>query len=348
VAGTVLDLAGALKALGRDRAADSLFQYGLALYRRVAATAAFTTPSFSAGAPSPRSRLTTTSHTTFNTRIVFVTDRDGPDPVGHQGRHEIYSMNPDGSDQLRLTHSDVLVSGPALSPDGRKIAYNKGLIDIYIINADGSDTVRLTNLAGTERGGALSPTWSPDGQRIAFQNYIRPDIYVINVDGTGLSNLTNNPARDWAPDWSPDGRRIAFLSNRDGTREIYVMNADGTDPVRLTTNVAVDTGTNLWMSPAWSPDGRKIAFTSDRDGKRDLYVIDADGTNMRKLTETPSEDGGPAWSPDGRQVAFYRRVLGHSQIFVMNVNGTGLTRLTESSTGAFSRGPSWGPIAAKH
>jgi serine/threonine-protein kinase len=345
VAGTILDLAAALKGQGRNAAADSLLRQGLALYRRLAPAAGAATPVDPARLRRLVPRVTSQSPAPlFDSRIAFVSDRDGPDSVGNLGNSEIYVMNPDGTDQQRLTHHDGIDNQPAWSPDGRRIAFSRmdgGGVDIFVMKADGTEPTRLTNQTAAGLM-AHSPTWSPDGKRIAFQTFLRPDVYVINVDGTGLTNLTNQPRADASPDWSPDGRKIAFTSNRDGRQDIYVMNADGTDPVRLTLNAKADTTPRWNPRPDWSPDGRKIAFASDRDGDPEIYVMNADGTEVTRLTFNPGEDASPSWSPDGRRIVFQRRVLGHLQVFVMNADGSQVTRLTDLSSVAFNGWPTWG------
>jgi serine/threonine-protein kinase len=344
IASAMLDLAVALKGQGHNAAADSLLRDGLALYRRLApALSAPVEPGRLGGVAARVARPASAAR--FDSRIAFVSDRDGPDPVGSQGNAEIYVMNPDGTDQRRLTHNDGLDNQPSWSPDGRRIAFTRvggGGVDIFLMNADGTELTRLTNQTAAGPG-ALTATWSPDGKRIAFQSFVRPDIYVINVDGTGLLDLTNHPARDGFPDWSPDGGKIAFTSNRDGPQDIYVMNADGTNPVRLTINAKADSSPRWNLFPTWSPDGGKIAFASDRDGDQEIYVINADGTQLRRLTFNPGEDGHPSWSPDGKNIVFHRRVLGHAQVFVMNADGSNVTRLTELSPVVFNGFPSWSP-----
>jgi dipeptidyl aminopeptidase/acylaminoacyl peptidase len=87
-----------------------------------------------------------------NTKIAFVTDRDG--------NAEIYVMNADGTDQINLTNNPAHDSSPSWSPDGTKIAFMTGRDingEIYVMNADGTDQVNLTNNPADD----ICPSWSP-------------------------------------------------------------------------------------------------------------------------------------------------------------------------------------------
>ena len=369
VASAVFALATALESAGDHARGDSLLRYGEALYQRLATAAVlgsgFGVLGAGGGAAGPtvaarafESVMTAPTERRANTgpvagtavpqgaaddsRILFISDRDGPDPVGDLGTTEIYVMKPDGSDQRRLTRNGGVQNGAVLSPNGKRIAFASrvgGGIDIYVMNVDGTGEKRITNLSAAGMG-AYKPAWSPDGRRIAFQSWLHPDIYVVDADGTGLTKVSDDPGTHLDPAWSPDGRRIAFACWRDGNLEICTMDPDGGNVVRLTFNQARD------QRPSWSPDGRRIAFRSERDGDAEIYVMNADGSNPVRLTSNPGDDAHPAWSPDGRRIVFHRRVLAHAQVYVMNVDGSDAKRLTELSTVAFNGFPTWGRVRA--
>jgi Tol biopolymer transport system component len=279
-----------------------------------------------------------------NGKIAFVTDRDdnfvcSPDPedCAHDRMHhvvntEIYTVNPDGTGENRLTHSGVPDGVPAWSPDGSKIAFARFFGDLhaddrwdaFTMNADGSGETNIARTLGVDF--SYDPAWSPDGRKIALSLYdygVPNGIYIANSDGTERTFLTAGAE----PAWSPDGTKIAF----NGPGGLYVMNADGTGQTKLTDNGG---------GPDWSPDGTKIAF----NGPGGLYVLNADGTGQTKLTANAAFDGPPAWSPDGTKIAFAsnRDDIYSAEIYTMNADGTGQTRLTNNPDGDFA--PNWQPI----
>ncbi len=182
---------------------------------------------------------------------------------------EIYIMNVDGSEQVRLTNNLADDGDPSFSPDGSKIAFDSnrdGNGEIYIMNTDGSEQVNLTNNPAE----GWDPSFSPDGSKIAFTSdrYGNYEIYTMNVDGSEQVNLTNNPALDGEPSFSPDGSKIAFDSDRDGNWEIYIMNVDGSEQVNLTNNPAGD------ARPSFSPIPETTAETTTQSAiEKDEYNI---------------------------------------------------------------------------
>jgi len=170
------------------------------------------------------------------TKIAFGSTRDT--------NPQIYVMDPNGSNVVRLTHNSAADGQPAWSPDGTKIAFatdRDGNNEIYVMNANGSVQVNLTNNAGSD----LAPAWSPDGTKIAFQSDRQTNyaVWVMNADGSNPTRLTSPSTPNGAPSWSPDGTRIAYEQGGD----LWVMNVDGLRQIRITSG--------FWSDglPRWRP-----------------------------------------------------------------------------------------------
>jgi Tol biopolymer transport system component len=234
---------------------------------------------------------------------------------------DVWTIQADGADLTRLTHSPRPEFDPSWSPDGTQIAFRSersGEPEIWVMNADGTDQRRLTE--------GLSPAWSPDGSLIAFSG--RAGLTVIRPDGTGRRVLPHTEGGEY-PSWSPDGSRIAFNSNLTGDHVMYIAHADGSKVVNLS---RVGEG---WQVD-WSPDGRSILFTSHRDhpdNYTDVYAMSPDGSAVRRLTRASAYT--PAWSPDGRHIVFSAPSLS-----IMSADGSQVRALPTSRVGETSL-PDW-------
>src|SRR6266511_3929539 len=129
--------------------------------------------------------------------IAFASTRDAPTacpgdrlPLACLPYTEIYVMNADGSNLVRLTTNSALDRMPMFSPDGSKIAFTSnrdGTTEIYVMNTDGSDQSRITY----RPGGDSQPSWSPDGTQIAWRSTppehpdTGGDIWVMTADEIG-------------------------------------------------------------------------------------------------------------------------------------------------------------------
>jgi Tol biopolymer transport system component len=260
-----------------------------------------------------------------NGLIAFVSTRDGSS--------EIYAMNPDGTEQRRLTVNAAEDVSPAWSPDGRRLAFTSnrdGNWDIYTMAPDGTDLKRLTDNSDFDG----SPSWSSDGSRIAFASARdgNSEIYVMNADGTDQTRLTSNPADDAAPAWAPgisscgaQRDEIAFESDRDGNYDIYAMRPDGSELVTLTNDSTEE------FDPSWAPDCSAIAVDRVVQGNYDIFRLEVASGATTRLTSSPEEDSRPAWSPDGRLISFTSMRDGHYEIYVANArDGSGPVNLSNS------------------
>jgi Tol biopolymer transport system component len=170
------------------------------------------------------------------TKIVFGSTRDS--------NPEIYVMDPNGSNLVRLTNNPAADGQPVWSPDGTKIAFatdRDGNDEIYVMNANGSLQVNLTNNAASD----LTPAWSPDGTKIAFQSDRQTSyaVWVMNADGSNPVRLTDPGTAAGSPSWSPDGTRIVYEQAGD----IWVMNVDGSRKIQITSGFWSD------RLPRWRP-----------------------------------------------------------------------------------------------
>jgi len=158
------------------------------------------------------------------------------------GDLDIYSMNLDGSNVIRLTDEIGYDGGPFYSPDGSKIVYRArhpedpeeiadyqalladGLIrpsqlEIWVMDADGGNKTRITDLGVASFG----PFFHPSGTKIIFSsNYGDPsgrefELFMVNVDGTGLEQITFSGGFDGFPMFSPNGADFVFCSNRNNS-----------------------------------------------------------------------------------------------------------------------------------
>ena len=287
-------------------------------------------------------RIVLASH--HKAQIAFTSIRDG--------NLEIYVMDADGNNQIRLTNHPEHDYQPSWSPDGGRIAFvsdrNGGNDQIYVMDSNGKNVKKLTNGAFDRH-----PAWSPDGKRIAYHGYEHEEwvdedeevnfkIYLIAPDGSNPRKLAGDiPSSDTEPAWSPDGQRIAFVSSREDwtwTGDIGAMDADGTNQKRLTHTIVNE------RHPTWSPDGSRIAFSSVQEEDFVISVMNADGTNRMSLTEEILDgrtqfNFHPAWSPDGRTIAYHfaEGGLDPGGIHLMTADGEHLKRLGDLHKG----GDSW-------
>jgi Tol biopolymer transport system component len=199
-----------------------------------------------------------------------------------------------GRTRTLLTHPRFIWA-PALSPDGRELAFSQGDFDgswhLWSVPVEGGAARRLTS----GEAGEIYPRFSPDGDWLLYTTWAAPRrVGRVRRAGGAPSLVEAEPGVEAAyGDVSPDGRSIAFARTEAKESHVYVEAVGGGERRRLTS-----TSSTL---PRWSPDGKLIAFCPDRSYSGGIFVIAADGTGERRLTDA---GGWPVWWPDGRSVAF--------------------------------------------
>ncbi len=190
---------------------------------------------------------------------------------------------------------------PALSPDGRRIVYERCFFDV-------------------------------------MKDLRRSTLWLIDTANGEQRPLTGGMANDGQAIWSPDGRRIAYVSTSDGSAQIHVRWLDGGQSAQLTqlgeapedlvwspdgkwlafAMRVPDAGKPIAELPAkpegaeWAPAVRtidRLIYRIDGGGYVDpgytqLFVIAADGGTPRPVTTGRYDAGQPAWTRDGKALIF--------------------------------------------
>lgn len=281
-------------------------------------------------------------------RLVYAHWEQGSEMTGRKN-WEIFTSDPDGSKERRLTNLDSLELAPAWSPDGSRIAfYSKwdidGLLHLYTMASDGSEQREIAPT--NNRGGITPPLWSPDGRRITFvtagsdllegsnYSYYPMDLYIAEADGSAMYSLGKTIT---LPAWSPDSSRIAFLipAPPGGDITIYTVGADGSNPAKVTEIVRgfYRPEPELDHYLEWSPDGTKILVSHGGA----IGTVNVDGSDFRQLTdfsEIWDTKVRASWSPDGSKIVVavaHRNIFTKARqfsrdksvaLFTMNADGT--------------------------
>ena len=196
-----------------------------------------------------------------------------------------------------------LIGGPAIAPDGQRIAFSaeeRGRTRVYVMNSDGSGLHVLRD--SLEPRGA--PAWSPDGRSIAVAAMIGgvPSLAKVSANGQTLTSLASEFAND--PAWSPDGASIVYSGPDVGTTfQLRRVNADG----RLGPQPSITLRRGA-RRVAFVPGKEAVVVLRGEIDHKNFWLVDLDSGNERQLTNF-----GPNFlagdfdvSPDGREIIFDR------------------------------------------
>ncbi|HSK78444.1 MAG TPA: S41 family peptidase [Thermoanaerobaculia bacterium] len=229
------------------------------------------------------------------------------DSVVFSAEGDLWWVNRQGGIATRLTTHPAEETRPAISPDGRTLAFSaayEGPVEVYTMTMGGGLPVRRT----FEGGRAYVVGWTPRGEVLyATDHYSTlPNAQLVRLDpATGRRELVPlSQASDGS--FTPDGKtlfftRFAFQGShtkryKGGTAQSLWRFTEGdAEAVPLTADY---TGTSK-TPMEWN--GR-VYFVSDRDGTQNLWSMDEKGGGLRQHT---SHRGWDVTSPslgDGRIV----------------------------------------------
>jgi len=210
--------------------------------------------------------------------IAFVSDRTGEE--------QLWLVPQDGSgkpEQLTTTFGSMLTA-PAWSPDGARLALADKDGKLYVVTVAGKKVVEI---ADDRFGGIFDYAWSPDGGHLAFSLGEQTGMRVLHAwsvaDGK-VKRLTSEMFSSFGPAWDPEGKLLYFLSNREFAPQIsdiewnYAGNRrTGIFALALRKDVA---------SP-FAPESDEVNAADAKDGKNDAEKKDGDEKGAKKEAARP-------------------------------------------------------------
>ena len=172
--------------------------------------------------------------------------------LGRRTSPPLISSTPFAERRLTANPSEDPVSGAAISPDGKYLAFSDDT-GFYLRQIDTGETHPLTLPQGFR---AMPVGWLPDGSHILVTSVTPPSqqagLWQISTVG-GSPRKLSDEGREAAV--SPDGSQIVFLKGAAKSQELWLMRADGEQSRKIAGEIG-----ELFRSPVWSADGKQIAF----------------------------------------------------------------------------------------
>lgn len=230
---------------------------------------------------------------------------------------------------------------PAISPDGREVAFSyQG--DIYKISTDGGVATRLTTHSAYD----YMPIWSPDGQKIAFvsdRHHGAKDIYIMSAAGGAATRVTTHSTSETPLFFSPDGKFVYYTANIQDPansalfpssllNELYKVPVEGG---RTTQELA----TPLKRGDL-SKDGRYLIYEDlkgmENDWRKhhtssvtkDIILYDFKEKSYKPLVTWKGEDREPVFSSEEDSFYFLSERSGTLNVFKQSLTGETATQLT--------------------
>jgi Tol biopolymer transport system component len=222
---------------------------------------------------------------------------------------------------IKVTWDPGIEVLPAISPDGKTVAYASGTpirMRIFVRPVSGGRGIALTDDTSQVQS---HPRWSPDGSRVLFLE--RGGVFSAPASG-GVETPEVPPGRAspiFSAAWSPDGKSIGYVIGD----SLFIR--DRENHSRGVAHV-FEPGTCTW-----SPDGKFIACSSGNAiammpgvvfgnvSPSKVVLVDVQDGGVRPITDSLSLNQNQVWSPDGRWIYFVSNRYGPRDIFAQRISG---------------------------
>ncbi|HEY1952446.1 MAG TPA: protein kinase, partial [Gemmatimonadaceae bacterium] len=225
----------------------------------------------------------------------------------------------------QVTNDPGIEITPALSPDGKMLAYAGGEpahTSIFVRQVSGGEAIRLAS--------GRAPQWSPDGSKLVYvdsagiasvpalggtpQRLVdRPGL--VNREA-GVTNVATSPA------WSHDGKSLVYAAQD----TIWISNADGIDKRMLLAAQAPH-------SISWSPDDTRLVYVQGNSAfvyataqfgniaPSTLWIVGRDGSGATAITDSIHHGVSPVWTREGDGILYVSNIGGGRDIYYQRIRG---------------------------
>lgn len=262
---------------------------------------------------------------------------------------DLYVTGPGHANPVRLTRTPHWERSPAVSPDGRRIAYfeysDQGCA-VMVIAAVGG---RAKKLADCHPRFLNYADWSPDGEVLVLSGNARDTddsvLQLIGVDASSGRTIPIDYSRepgkhDFMPRFSPDGRWLAFVRGANPSYELRVMPARGGESVR------VGTGSTARNGYDWLPDGGAVVVPSRAGSLGALEFVAMPGGEVMRRLFVPDHPLYVSVAADAGEIIFttYRQ---NANIFELDLETDTPPRMVQESS-AIDRLPAYAPDGERY
>lgn len=201
----------------------------------------------------------------------------------------------------RLTELAGLEEFPAISPDGKSVAFTAnvgGRREIFVRLIAGGSPLQITNAPVDHQ----LPRWSPDSSALVY--------FAPAAPGDAQGTIWEVSALGGAPRRITSSLGGADVSARDGAIVCFRLAGDAIELVtsprdgsRFQTVARFPSGSYYWY-PRWSPDAKWIGFQRGDGSRFDVFATPAAGGEPRQLTRDNTLVSGFSWLPDSSGILY--------------------------------------------